>query len=137
MNRKTIHLCPLCGNLKEYAPLEANITGLTCGCSENAINLLQESPNGSFCKPGATYVNPEVETRSVDARLYSTEFCHLCVEATDILRQAGVDATLIDIAENDGLIELYGTRIPVLQRADNDAELCWPFDAATVSCFLE
>ncbi len=42
----------------------------------------------------------------------------------------------IDIAEDDALIESYGTRIPVLRREDNGAELGWPFDAAAVQGFI-
>ena len=72
----------------------------------------------------------------VKIRLYGTEFCHLCEEAEAILKQAGVAAVHIDIAEDDELLKKYGTRIPVLQRADNDAELGWPFDAVTVAQFL-
>jgi hypothetical protein len=33
-------------------------------------------------------------------------------------------------------MEKYGVRIPVLRRADNGAELGWPFDEAAVVCFL-
>jgi glutaredoxin len=70
--------------------------------------------------------------QSVTLILYSTEFCHLCEAAEDILRQAGIIATVIDIMSEDKLIELYGTRIPVLKRNDNNAELGWPFDEAAV-----
>ena len=69
-------------------------------------------------------------------RLYGTKFCHLCEEAEAILNQAGINADPIDIAEDDALLEKYGTRIPVLQRIDNNAELGWPFDAASVAQFL-
>lgn len=72
----------------------------------------------------------------VDAKLYSTRFCHLCEEAEEILEKAGVTATNIDIAEDDDLFERYSLRIPVLRRLDNDAELDWPFDAVTVAHFL-
>lgn len=72
----------------------------------------------------------------VRVKLYGTGFCHLCEEAEAILDQAGVTAAPIDIAEDDALLEKYGTRIPVLQRTDNDAELGWPFDAEAVTQFL-
>ena len=72
----------------------------------------------------------------MDIKLYSTEFCHLCEEAEAILHLAGVEADYIDIADDDGLAERYGTRIPVLQRMDTGEELGWPFDAAGVASFL-
>lgn len=68
--------------------------------------------------------------------LYGTSCCHLCEQAGAILRDAGIDAEHIDIAEDDELLEKYGTRIPVLRRADSGAELGWPFDAAAVAEFL-
>jgi hypothetical protein len=72
----------------------------------------------------------------VKARLYSTEYCHLCEEAEEVIRQTGITATIIDIVEDDILFEKYSTRIPVLQRNDNGAELDWPFDVMTVTRFL-
>jgi len=68
--------------------------------------------------------------------LYGTTYCHLCEQAQAVLDEAGVSAVYIDIADDDGLIESYGTRIPVLLRTDDGAELGWPFDAAMVRRFL-
>jgi hypothetical protein len=59
--------------------------------------------------------------------LYGTEGCHLCDEASALLRQLGLAWQTIDIAEDDALLECYGTRIPVLSRPDNEDELDWPF----------
>jgi hypothetical protein len=73
----------------------------------------------------------------MDIKLYGTEFCHLCDEAKAILCDTGIEADDIDIAENNELLEKYGTRIPVLQRMDSGAELGWPFDAMVISEFLE
>jgi glutaredoxin len=72
----------------------------------------------------------------MDIQLYGTAFCHLCEEAEAILHKIGIEAAHIDIAEDDELLEKYGVRIPVLKRVDTGAELGWPFDAETVSCFL-
>ncbi len=69
-------------------------------------------------------------------RLYGTTFCHLCEQAAEILHAANVSAEYIDIVEDDVLLEIYGTRIPVLRRDDNGAELGWPFDAAAVKSFI-
>ncbi|MFZ3017341.1 MAG: glutaredoxin family protein [Gallionella sp.] len=68
--------------------------------------------------------------------LYGTTYCHLCEEAEAVLNEAGVSAVYIDIADDDGLIDSYGTRIPVLRRVDDGAELGWPFDAEAVRRFL-
>lgn len=68
--------------------------------------------------------------------LFGTECCHLCEEAEAVLREAGITATVIDIAAEDDLLDRYGERIPVLRRTDNGAELGWPFDADAVSRFL-
>lgn len=68
--------------------------------------------------------------------LYGTNFCHLCEQAAEILHAANVNAEYIDIAEDDALLEKYGTRIPVLRRDDNGEELGWPFDAAAVESFI-
>ena len=68
--------------------------------------------------------------------LYGTSSCHLCHEAEAVLREVGIVAAHIDIADDDGLLEKYGTRIPVLRRIDNGAELGWPFDAASALRFL-
>jgi glutaredoxin-related protein len=70
------------------------------------------------------------------AKLYGTEFCHLCEEAKAIISAMGIETDYIDIAEDDELSEKYGMRIPVLQRMDTGAELGWPFDAACVLRFL-
>ena len=68
--------------------------------------------------------------------LYGTSCCHLCEEAETVLREAGIAAEYIDIADDDSLFEKYGVLIPVLRRIDNGAELGWPFDAASVVRFL-
>ncbi len=68
--------------------------------------------------------------------LYGTEFCHLCEQAEAVLHAAGVSVDHVDIAEDDALLEKYGTRIPVVLREDNGAELGWPFDEAAVRRFI-
>jgi len=68
--------------------------------------------------------------------LYGTSCCHLCEEAQAILRDAGIVAQDVDIADDGDLLERYGARIPVLRRTDNGAELGWPFDAVAVEQFL-
>jgi len=68
--------------------------------------------------------------------LYGTSNCHLCEQAEATLRGMELAVDHVDIAEDDSLLLRYGTRIPVLRRADNDLELGWPFDTAAVRRFL-
>lgn len=71
--------------------------------------------------------------------IYGTEGCHLCEQALALvtpLISHPYTITEIDISEDDVLIELYGVRIPVIQRLDNNAELSWPFDAEQFLAFI-
>jgi hypothetical protein len=72
--------------------------------------------------------------------LYSTLGCHLCEEAEAVLlpllaeaQAAGItiEVEVIDIAE-EGLIDSYGVRIPVLHCLSTEVELDWPFDVGRV-----
>ena len=65
--------------------------------------------------------------------LYMTDGCHLCEQAQQLCVQAlGRPAREVDIAADPELLDRYGVRIPVLKRADNGAEIGWPFSAADV-----
>ena len=77
-----------------------------------------------------------MDSAQTNIKLYSVKCCHLCELAEEILLKLGIEAIKIDIVDDDDLFGRYGLRIPVLKRADNDAELDWPFDAASVSRFL-
>jgi hypothetical protein len=74
--------------------------------------------------------------------LYGTLGCHLCELAEAQLSAAmaqspqPVDIECIDIADSDELLQRYGTRIPVLRRARDQAELDWPFAAGGLPDFL-
>ncbi|MES2547675.1 MAG: glutaredoxin family protein [Pseudomonadota bacterium] len=69
--------------------------------------------------------------------LYSTSHCHLCDDATAILNKLSIYAfTIVEITDSEQLLLTYGTRIPVLQRTDNNAELTWPFNSKQVVQFL-
>lgn len=76
--------------------------------------------------------------------LYSTLGCHLCEEAEAVLlpllneaQMLGVpiEIEVIDIAE-EGLIDTYGVRIPVLRCEQSGVELDWPFDLGQVRGLL-
>lgn len=71
--------------------------------------------------------------------LYSTSACHLCELAEDMLDEARRQGLrfryrVVDIVEDEGLLERYGVRIPVLRREDGE-ELGWPFDTAALVAF--
>jgi hypothetical protein len=54
--------------------------------------------------------------------------CMLCLEAEHVLLLAGIDDFVrVDIERDDGNEARYGTRIPVLRRPGDGAELDWPF----------
>ncbi len=69
--------------------------------------------------------------------LYSTQGCHLCEMAFDLVKQAGLaDAvSIVDIAFDDALFSRYGVTIPVVEY--NGAELAWPFDRQELLNWLE
>jgi hypothetical protein len=71
--------------------------------------------------------------------LLGTSGCHLCDEAQALLVQCldfdQVEVTLVDIADSDELVQLYGIKIPVLRCGESNNVLCWPFDSVAVSCF--
>lgn len=65
--------------------------------------------------------------------LMSTEACHLCELAQQVLQQVHQQIPLQvyvqDISESEELVERYGIRIPVLFDETTKNELGWPFDA--------
>lgn len=72
--------------------------------------------------------------------LYTTQGCHLCEQAEEIVRpllvRYGLVLELIEIAGSEELMERYGLRIPVLRLSGATAELGWPFDAAAAEAFI-
>lgn len=72
-------------------------------------------------------------------QLLGTSACHLCDLAEALLVHcldlSQVEVELIDIADNDELIELYGVKIPVLRCPESQKVLCWPFDELAVNSF--
>jgi len=68
--------------------------------------------------------------------LYGTQGCHLCEDAADILQTLKLSYQSIDIIDDDGLLERFGTSIPVLQREASNAYLYWPFNATQVVQWL-
>ena len=73
--------------------------------------------------------------------LYSTEGCHLCEEAEQLLADLrgtlpGLAWEVVDIANDDVLFERYGWSIPVVVDGAG-RELLWPFDRAALQAFVD
>ncbi|WP_164837182.1 glutaredoxin family protein [Vibrio alfacsensis] len=69
--------------------------------------------------------------------LYSTEGCHLCEMALDLVKQTGLaeQTHVVDIAFDDVLFSRYGVTIPVLKF--QESELNWPFDLNQLTHWLD
>lgn len=73
--------------------------------------------------------------------LYTTDCCHLCDLAKALcepfLHNAGFTLDIVDIADDETMVAIYGTRIPVLKDTLQDQELGWPFDAIALAAFVQ
>lgn len=69
--------------------------------------------------------------------IYSTEGCHLCEMAYDLLKQVQLvqKVNVVDIAFDDQLFSRYGVTIPVLSY--QNSELNWPFDINELTQWLK
>ena len=72
---------------------------------------------------------------------YTGPQCSLCDLADVELQQTSMFSSLViekvNIRTSTELYLLYGARIPVLKRADNEKEIGWPFSAADLEEFLQ
>jgi|TARA_B110000114_G_scaffold73611_1_gene77988 hypothetical protein len=72
-------------------------------------------------------------------QLFGTSGCHLCDLAEALLVScldfSQVDVEVIDIADDDELVDLYGVKIPVLRCSESQKLLCWPFDEFALNGF--
>ncbi|MEM9101808.1 MAG: glutaredoxin family protein [Pseudomonadota bacterium] len=63
--------------------------------------------------------------------LYMTSGCHLCGDALELIKLSkyfsAISITQIDIAMSDELIRNMGEKIPVIECADTQKKLFWPF----------
>lgn len=68
--------------------------------------------------------------------LYSTEHCHLCEQAVQLLinlqHEYAIQWKTTEISDDDNLVDLYGIRIPVIKCMKTEAELNWPFTQADI-----
>ena len=72
---------------------------------------------------------------------YTGPQCSLCDLADVELQQTSMFSSLniekVNIRTSTELYHLYGARIPVLKRADNEKEIGWPFNSADLEEFLQ
>ncbi len=72
--------------------------------------------------------------------LYSRSDCHLCDRAEtvvmEVIGSGPWQLKKIDIDSDPKLTKRYGWSIPVLARADDGRELCWPFPSSRVRTLL-
>lgn len=69
-------------------------------------------------------------------RLYTRPGCHLCDDALEVCREAGLRPEPMDISGDVGLVRDYGNRIPVLRCVNTGDELGWPFDFDALTRFI-
>jgi hypothetical protein len=73
--------------------------------------------------------------------LYTTSHCHLCEKAESLLialaRLHPLHWQSIEIADDDTLLSIYGTRIPVVKIKGKSTELDWPFNEEAIKGFIE
>ncbi|GLQ92372.1 glutaredoxin family protein [Dyella acidisoli] len=74
----------------------------------------------------------------VDFVLYQRDYCHLCDQALAVLAEARLpDFDSVWVDDSDELEDRYGTRVPVLCDLRDGRELDWPFDAKTVTRWID
>ncbi len=85
----------------------------------------------------------------IDLLLYTRSGCELCDRALDMFDQLCAEGSInssdgaakyaikkVDIAGSEELTRKYGLSIPILERSDNAAQLCWPFPPSRLRDFL-
>ncbi|KXJ61746.1 glutaredoxin family protein [Alteromonas sp. KUL42] len=72
---------------------------------------------------------------------YTGPQCSLCdladVELGNTSMFASLEIEKVNIRTSTDLYHLYGARIPVLKREDNNKEIGWPFSTADLEEFLQ
>ena len=72
---------------------------------------------------------------------YTGPHCSLCdladVELQNTSQYSSLHIEKVNIRSSTDLYHLYGARIPVLKREDNNKEIGWPFTSADLEEFLQ
>ncbi len=66
--------------------------------------------------------------------LFSTEGCHLCEQAQQMLSLLGIEYHIVDVVDLPDGLTLFGTRIPVVGFIDGP-QLDWPFSILDLNDF--
>ena len=73
-------------------------------------------------------------------QLMTTDGCHLCEQALTLFDRSrlkqGFSLELVDIMDDNTLLELYQTSIPVFVAPASNASLGWPFSIVELDTFL-
>lgn len=73
--------------------------------------------------------------------LYSTQACHLCELAEQVLQQAyqrqAFTVYVQDIAESEAWVAQFGELIPVFANENSSEQLHWPFNVEDVLQLIE
>lgn len=71
---------------------------------------------------------------------YTTEGCHLCEFAAEMLQQLQqsegmqeLEIETVDISSSEALVEQYGLTIPVVRNPVSGEEVNWPFEPAQIA----
>ena len=82
-----------------------------------------------------------LDTSIVKIYFYTGPHCSLCDLADLEIARTSMSSSLtiekINIRQSTELYHLYGARIPVLKRDDNNKEIGWPFTTADLEEFLQ
>ncbi len=82
-----------------------------------------------------------LDTSIVKIYFYTGPHCSLCDLADVEIARTSMSSSLtiekINIRQSTELYHLYGARIPVLKRDDNNKEIGWPFTTADLEEFLQ
>ncbi len=82
-----------------------------------------------------------LDTSIVKIYFYTGPHCSLCDLADVEIARTSMSSSLtiekINIRQSTKLYHLYGARIPVLKRDDNNKEIGWPFTTADLEEFLQ
>lgn len=72
---------------------------------------------------------------------YTGPQCSLCdladIELKNTSSFNALEVEMVNIRESTDLYHLYGARIPVLKREDNNKEIGWPFSREDLEEFLQ
>lgn len=69
--------------------------------------------------------------------LLSTDGCHLCEIAKELLNSMQLGYEVVDIIADEQLVREYGDKIPVLIADNASQALFWPFDQQSINQYKE